>query len=44
MANLVMAALEPDTPFSFAAQRLVPDLQASARVMAPPVMRLEDLF
>ena len=42
MANLVMAALEPDTPFSFVAQRLVPDLQASARVVAPPVVRLED--
>ena len=44
MANLVMAALEPDTPFSFTAQRLVPSLQASARIMAPPMMRLEDLF
>ena len=43
MANLVIAALEPDTPFSFTTQRLVPDLQASARVMALPVMRLEDL-
>lgn len=43
LANLVIAALEPDTPFSFTTQRLVPDLQASARVMALPVVKLEDL-
>ena len=43
MANLVMAALEPDTPFSFTTQRLVPDLQASARIMVPPKFKLEDM-
>lgn len=41
LANLVIAALEPDTPFSFAAQQLVPNLQAVARVMALPVFKLQ---
>lgn len=43
LANLVIAALEPDTPFSYSTQRLVPDLQSSARIMAPPMFKLEDL-
>ena len=43
MANLVIAALEPDTPFSYNAERLVPDLQSAARIMALPVFKLEDL-
>jgi hypothetical protein len=43
LANLVMAALEPDTPFSFFSQRVVPDLPDVARVMTPPVMQLQEL-
>lgn len=43
LGNLVVAALEPDTPFSFLSQRLVADLSAVNRVMAPPVMKLQDL-
>ena len=43
MGNLIMAALEPDTPFSFLNQRVVADLPAVARVMAAPVMRLQEL-
>ena len=43
LGNLVIAALEPDTPFSFLNQRVVTDLPAVARVMAPPVVRLQEL-
>ncbi|MBC7548783.1 MAG: peptidase M14 [Polaromonas sp.] len=43
LGNLVVAALEPDTPFSFFSQRVVPDLTAVARVMTPPVMKLQDM-
>lgn len=43
LGNLVIAALEPDTPFSFLSQHLVADLPAVARVMAPPVVRLQEL-
>ena len=43
LGNLVIAALEPDTPFSFLSQRVVADLPAVARVMAPPVVRLQEL-
>lgn len=44
LGNLVIAALEPDTPFSFLSQRVVADLPAVSRVMAPPVMPLRDLL
>jgi hypothetical protein len=35
LANLVMAALEPDTPNSWFANHLLPALASAARVMAP---------
>src|SRR5512138_668354 len=37
LANLVVAALEPDTPSSYFANRLLPSLDAVLRVRAPPV-------
>ena len=43
LANLVVAALEPDTPFSFFANRLIGDLQSTLRVMAPPSSTMEEL-
>ena len=43
LANLVVAALEPDTPFSFFANRLIGDLQSTLRVMAPPASAMEEL-
>jgi hypothetical protein len=36
LANLAVAALEPDTQNSFFANRLLPALASAARVMAPP--------
>ncbi len=36
LANLVIAALEPDTPGSWFAQRVLPALASAARVMAAP--------
>jgi len=36
LANLVAAALEPDTPSSWFAHRLLPTLDSAARVMAVP--------
>lgn len=41
LANLVVAALEPDTQNSFFANRLVDALQNQARVVGEPTMRLE---
>ena len=43
LGNLVIAALEPDTPFSFLNQRVLADLAAVNRVMAPPVVKLQEL-
>ncbi|MES2283679.1 MAG: M14 family metallocarboxypeptidase [Pseudomonadota bacterium] len=43
LANLVIAALEPDTQSSFFANQLIDDLKSTARVMAPPAFKLEDL-
>nr|WP_145546023.1 M14 family metallopeptidase [Variovorax boronicumulans] len=43
LANLVVAALEPDTQNSFFANRLVDALQSQARVVGEPTMRLEPL-
>ena len=43
LGNLVIAALEPDTQSSFFANQLIDDLKNTARVMAPPAFRLEDL-
>ena len=36
LANLVAAALEPDTPGSWYAHRVLPTLESAARVMAKP--------
>ena len=36
LANLAIAVLEPDSPSSWFAQRLLPDLASAARVLAPP--------
>jgi hypothetical protein len=40
LANLVMAALEPDTPASFAAHRILGNVNALARILARPNVRL----
>ena len=41
-ANLAVAALEPDTQNSYFANRLIPNLGDTARVMAPPSLVFED--
>ena len=43
LSNLVIAALEPDTQSSFFANRLLPSLQTSVRVMGQPSVRMEGL-
>ncbi|MDO9359318.1 MAG: M14 family metallopeptidase [Polaromonas sp.] len=43
LANLVIAALEPDTQSSFFANRLIDGLAGSARVMAEPSLKTEEL-
>ncbi|HVR50962.1 MAG TPA: M14 family metallopeptidase [Pseudorhodoferax sp.] len=43
LANLIVAALEPDTQNSFFANQLVDALQNQARVVGEPTMRLEPL-
>lgn len=43
LANLVVAALEPDTQNSFFANRVVDALQNQGRVVSEPTMRLEPL-
>ena len=43
LANLVIAALEPDTPSSFAAHRIVANLDAIARVVGRPDVRMSVL-
>ena len=40
LANLVVAALEPDTPNSYFANRIVPAIDAVTRVRAPPTVAL----
>lgn len=42
LANLAVAALEPDTQNSYFANRLIPNLGDTARVMAPPSLVFED--
>ncbi|MFZ5486857.1 MAG: M14 family metallopeptidase [Pseudomonadota bacterium] len=42
LAPLVSAALEPDTPFSYFSQRLVPELSVLARVLAAPELVFDD--
>jgi hypothetical protein len=43
LANLVLAALEPDTQNSYFANRIVDSLDATARVMGRPTIRLTPL-
>jgi hypothetical protein len=43
LANLVIAALEPDTQSSYFANRLIDSLAGSARVMAEPAVKTEEL-
>ncbi|WP_431095851.1 M14 family zinc carboxypeptidase [Polaromonas aquatica] len=43
MANLAIAALEPDTQSSYFANQLVRGLQSTVRVMAEPTVKLEEL-
>ncbi len=42
LAPLISAALEPDTPFSYFSQQLVPDVSALARAMATPELVFDD--
>lgn len=43
LANLVLAALEPDAPGSFHANRILGALQGTTRVMGEPTLKLEEL-
>jgi hypothetical protein len=43
MANLVLAALEPDTQSSYFANQIVRGLQSTVRVMAEPTVKLEEI-
>ena len=43
LANLVIAALEPDTQSSYFANRLIESRAGSARVMAEPAVKTEEL-
>lgn len=42
LANLAVAALEPEAPGSFSAGRALTSLQSLARVVEPPSMRMSD--
>ena len=44
LANLVLAALEPDTQGSYFANQILQGLQSTVRVMAPPSVKLEELL
>jgi len=43
LANLVVAALEPDTQNSYLANRIIPNVNAQARVLQPPALRMSVL-
>jgi hypothetical protein len=43
LANLVIAALEPDTQSSYFANQLIDNLASIARVMSEPALRTEEL-
>jgi hypothetical protein len=43
LGNLVLAALEPDTPSSYFANRILDGLQSTVRVMGEPNLKLEEL-
>jgi hypothetical protein len=40
LAHLVVAALEPDVPGSFAASGVIADVAAEARILVRPAMRM----
>ena len=40
LANLIIAAMEPDTQNGFVANRIVTDLKSQARVMMRPEIRM----
>ena len=44
LGNLVMAALEPDTLGSYFANQLLPSLETTVRVMAPPNVKFEEVL
>lgn len=43
LGNLAVAALEPDAPESFQANRILGPVQGTTRVMADPALRLDEL-
>jgi len=43
LANLVIAALEPDTQNSFVTHRIVDSVSAQARVLRPPELKMSTL-
>ena len=43
LGNLVLAALEPDTPSSYFANRVLDGLQSTVRVMVEPNLKFEEL-
>jgi len=43
LANLAIAALEPDTPASYFSNQLIDDLSSIVRVMSPPSLQAETL-
>ena len=43
LGNLVVAALEPDTPYSYFTNRLLENLAGAARIMAEPSAKAEEL-
>ncbi len=43
LANLIIAALEPDTQSSFVANQLIDSVSSTARVMAEPTVKAEEL-
>ena len=43
LANIALAALEPDTQSSYFANRILEDLESTVRVMAPPNVKFEEV-
>lgn len=43
LANLAMAALEPDTPSSYFSNQLLESISSTARVMSEPALRTEEV-
>ena len=44
LANLAMAALEPDTPSSYFSNQLLESISSTARVMSEPALRTEEVL